>query len=155
MVDDTIFTEGTPHIRELIIDGSSGYPELEAAFAKHLVTAFELFKKKQKSYGPGNIAQFGEKGVVMRMNDKEQRLINLVFYDKANPLDNESVEDTYYDMSVYGVIALLCREGNWPGVKAADPAKTTAKSLVDYKDIGQWPLKEVKINPDNNVPGLY
>ena len=71
----------------------------------------ELFDKKQHDYGPGNIAKFGEYGVLVRTNDKLERLINL---SKRNeePI-NESVIDTWQDLSIYGAIARVVRNKKW------------------------------------------
>lgn len=71
------------------------------------------FDSKQKDYGPANIAAFGEFGVLVRCNDKIARLINLLNREAPR---NESVEDSWLDLSVYGVIARLCRAGLWEGV---------------------------------------
>jgi len=98
----------------LQVDGTSGDKELERNMAFLLKELFECFKKKQKSYGPANISTFGEKGVVIRINDKLQRLISLVWYEKADPIDDETISDTYLDLADYGLIAELVRRGVWP-----------------------------------------
>ena len=76
-----------------------------------MLSDIELFDKKQHDYGPGNIAKFGEYGVLVRTNDKLERLINL---SKRNdePI-NESVIDTWQDLSIYGVIARVVRNKEW------------------------------------------
>lgn len=99
---------------QLDIDGSSGTLELEKDFAELIVEQFETFKKKQASYGSGNIAAFGERGVLIRANDKLQRLINLIWKDKPNLLNDESIDDTWGDLSIYATIARLVRAGKWP-----------------------------------------
>lgn len=106
-----------PEFYKLEIDGTSGREDLEIEIAQHLQAVFNIFKQKQASYGPGNIAKFGEKGVIIRMNDKMERLIRLVYDEGPNPLADETVEDTYLDMADYAVIALVCRSGEWPGQK--------------------------------------
>jgi hypothetical protein len=98
----------------LVADGFSGDQDLEYAMAQLLNELFSIFKKKQKSYGPKNISTFGERGVVVRMNDKLQRLIRLVWDGVANPLQDENIRDTYIDMADYALIALLVRDGKWP-----------------------------------------
>jgi len=90
--------------------------ELTRAYIESALSDIATFDRKQHDYGPDNIAAFGEKGVVVRMNDKMARLRNLVWGDK--PAINEAVEDSYTDLSVYGVIARMCRAGVWPGVPA-------------------------------------
>lgn len=94
--------------------GSSGDIELEKAWLRRAEQVFGIFCKKQRSYGPMNIAEFGEKGVILRSNDKLKRLINLRYNDIENPLDDETVEDTWIDIADYGIIGLLCYAGEWP-----------------------------------------
>jgi len=71
----------------------------------------QLFDKKQHDYGPGNIAKFGEFGVLVRTNDKLERLINL--NKRGDTPANESVMDTWQDLSVYGAIARVVKQGQW------------------------------------------
>lgn len=91
-------------------------------FDEVLAECRSIFVKKQIDYGPGNIAEghnkFGRVGLLVRMNDKMQRLINLE-RGGAAPL-NESVEDSFKDLLNYAAIALLCERGQWPGVENAD-----------------------------------
>ena len=70
------------------------------------------FDRKQHDYGSRNIGDFGEAGVLVRANDKMARLKNLS--GKAEAPTNESIEDSWKDLSVYGIIARLCRAGVWP-----------------------------------------
>ena len=88
----------------------------EGQISKDIITIMlgdmATFDRKQHDYGSGNIAAFGEKGVLVRMNDKMARLRNLVWNDKASV--NESIDDSYLDISVYGAIARMCRSGKWP-----------------------------------------
>ena len=93
--------------------GESGDIELEKAWLREVGKIYALFCKKQRCYGSGNIAKFGEHGVLIRVNDKLERLINLV-KGGDNPLD-ETIEDTWRDLADYSIIALLCRSGQWPG----------------------------------------
>ncbi len=65
---------------------------------------------KQRDYGSGNISSFGEFGVLVRMNDKMERLKNLL---KMESPKNESVEDSYLDLANYAIIAVLLRRGIW------------------------------------------
>lgn len=69
----------------------------------------ELMISKQKDYGPGNIMSFGEFGVLVRANDKMERLKNLL--TKKRDPSNESIEDTWKDLANYGIIALMVRRG--------------------------------------------
>lgn len=71
-----------------------------------------LLVNKQSDYGPGNISRFGLPGLVVRLNDKMERLINLAWGGKKPK--NESVEDTLMDMCCYAVIGLMVQRGKWP-----------------------------------------
>ena len=70
-----------------------------------------LFYHKHRDYGPGNIAAFGEIGVVVRLSDKMERLKNLL----KNGLDpnNESLRDTVLDILGYAAILLMVMDGDW------------------------------------------
>ena len=70
-----------------------------------------LLDRKNRDYGPGNISAFGEQGVIVRVNDKVERLKTLVWGGK-HP-QHEKVEDTWKDLTNYGVIGLMCHRGDW------------------------------------------
>ena len=82
---------------------------LDQAFAEILEEMLVTFIKKHKDYGKGNILDTGELGIAFRTNDKLRRVQNLLQKD-ANP-ENESIDDNWLDIAVYGVIALLVRRG--------------------------------------------
>jgi hypothetical protein len=105
--------DGRENTFHLSCDGTSGSKELEIEFAKILQESFELFKKKQASYGSGNIGAFLERGVLIRTYDKLQRLKRLVWDEKPNPLNDENIDDTWRDVAVYATIAMICRKGAW------------------------------------------
>lgn len=69
--------------------------------------------KKQLDYGPNAIKRFGLEGIVIRMSDKMERLINLIEL-KKDPSVDESIEDTLFDLAGYAVIGLMYLEGNFP-----------------------------------------
>lgn len=68
-----------------------------------------LMIDKQRDYGSSNILSFGEFGVLVRLNDKVERLKNLLTKNKAPR--NEAIEDTWMDIANYAKIALMLREG--------------------------------------------
>ena len=99
------------------------YPEMMKAFKSILENDYKVFCKKQMDYGPGNIAlgttlatederKMSLTGLIIRMNDKVQRLLNLVVKTNRKP-QNESVEDAFQDLSVYGVISRIVSENKW------------------------------------------
>jgi len=84
------------------------------------LTDIQLFDKKQGDYGPQNISKFGVIGVLIRSSDKIERLVNLyktATLKKTNTPtprnQDETVEDTWADLSVYGAIARIINKGKW------------------------------------------
>ena len=67
-----------------------------------------LLASKQHDYGHGNITAFGLKGVLVRLSDKVERLINLK--SKKFKAQNESLLDTLRDIVGYCVIALMLND---------------------------------------------
>ena len=67
---------------------------------------------KQLDYGPDNINDFGDFGVLVRANDKMRRLKNLYKSDRE-PV-HESVDDSWMDKGNYATIARMYRNGDWP-----------------------------------------
>ena len=70
----------------------------------------ELLDRKRADYGTENIKKFGSYGVLVRVSDKVERLINL---SKRNDKPNfESIEDSWRDIAGYAILALIeLREG--------------------------------------------
>lgn len=92
------------------------YPETMAHFKQVLAEEYNLFAKKQADYGPGNISMNGNKdlailGLGVRMNDKTQRILNLAY--NKNDAQNESLEDSFRDISIYGIIAQIVLNDKW------------------------------------------
>jgi hypothetical protein len=99
------------------------YPETTKAFKDIMKQQYLLFCKKQLNYGPNNISLGTEckndddirlslQGLWFRMNDKINRLKQLVLLNKSD-LVNESITDTYQDLSIYNIIAQLVQNKNW------------------------------------------
>lgn len=70
----------------------------------------KLLDRKHSDYGPGNIAAFGEFGITVRLSDKVERLKNLM---KMQTPKNESLEDTFVDVSNYGLLGQLVLRKLW------------------------------------------
>ena len=92
------------------------YPETMKLFAEINKDQYKLFAKKQADYGPGNISMNGNKalallGLGVRMNDKTQRILNLT-HNNTDP-NNESLTDSFMDISIYGIIAQIVLEHKW------------------------------------------
>jgi len=98
-------------------------PEMTSEFKRLQKEQYELFCRKQYNYGKGNIMLGGDiekkedrkmslSGVVIRMNDKLNRLMSLILKSREDVVD-ESVEDTFIDMANYSIIALLVNRMKW------------------------------------------
>jgi hypothetical protein len=99
------------------------YPETTLEFQKIQAEMYETFCKKQRNYGPGNISVGSElktpeevkmslTGLFFRMNDKINRIKQLVVLGQPDEV-GEAIQDTYEDLSVYGIIAQLVQRGKW------------------------------------------
>ena len=108
------------------------YPECTDELMKNFDKAYELWCKKQSDYGSSNITLglnisstnpslntqnviLAQLGLVIRMNDKIQRLINLykkqVFGSEEN--HNESIEDNCIDIMNYANMLNAVRKDKW------------------------------------------
>ena len=99
-------------------------PEMTKEFKKIQREQYELFLHKQHDYGPGNISvgtqlqtkeeiQLSLTGLWFRMNDKIQRLKNLLMSGRENAVENEPMEDAYLDVSNYGIMATIVGRDKW------------------------------------------
>lgn len=125
--DTDIFSFGTIELDlnliDLIKEMEKKYPKMTSEFKNLLLEQYITFIKKQHDYGPSNIAMntlletkddllISLAGLVTRMNDKMSRLINLILKSKKE-LENESIEDSFKDISVYGIISRIVINGKW------------------------------------------
>ncbi len=88
---------------------------LDQAFAQICEEMTQTFISKNKDYGKGNILDTGELGIMFRINDKLNRLKNLL--NKGSDPSNETLEDTWQDIAVYGAIAIMLRRGWFKNLK--------------------------------------
>ena len=100
------------------------WPQMTAEFRRLQREQYELFLHKQHDYGPGNISvgtqlqtpdevHLSLTGLWFRMNDKIQRLKNLLMSGKKNAVEGETVEDAYLDVSNYGIMATIVGRDKW------------------------------------------
>jgi Nucleotide modification associated domain 1 len=68
--------------------------------------------RKQQDYGSRNISDFGELGVLVRVNDKAQRIRNLI--ERGAAASNEPIIDSWLDLANYGIIGYLVATHRWP-----------------------------------------
>ena len=99
------------------------YPEMTKEYWNIMMEQYETFCVKQSNYGPSNISvgtslstpddvQLSLTGLWFRMNDKIQRLKQMVVLGKKDNV-GEAIDDTFQDLSVYGVICQLVKRGKW------------------------------------------
>ena len=108
---------------DVVSEVESNYPETTQMFKDVMQEQYELFCLKQSNYGPDNISlgttlekredrKMSQMGLWFRMNDKIQRLKQLVLLGKPDTV-GEAIEDTYQDLSVYNIIAQIVIRGKW------------------------------------------
>lgn len=110
-------TMDTRTFPEIVYETLDCTEELTKEFIKIVLEDIKVFDKKQSDYGSKNISEFGEHGVLVRCNDKMSRLKKLLKYQQAGGYkesSNESIGDSWLDLSNYSVIARMCRKGVWP-----------------------------------------
>ena len=100
------------------------YPDIYKEYNRITVEQFDLFARKMLDYGKGNISvgsnldtpeeeKVALTGLWFRMNDKIQRLKQLVLLSKEAKVTTESVKDTFQDLSIYGIIAQIVKNKQW------------------------------------------
>ena len=100
------------------------YPDIYKAYERITIEQFHLFARKMLDYGKGNISvgsnldtpeeeKVALTGLWFRMNDKIQRLKQLVLLSKEAKVKTESVKDTFQDLSIYGIIAQIVKNKQW------------------------------------------
>ena len=96
------------------------YPELTQEYKKIMMEQYIIFCKKHRNYGTGNVnvgtnletdndVKLSLTGLWFRLNDKIQRLKQLVVLGEPDTV-GESIQDTFQDMSIYGIIAQLVQQ---------------------------------------------
>ena len=100
------------------------YPAIYNAYERISKEQFHLFARKMLDYGKGNISvgsnldtpeeeKVALTGLWFRMNDKIQRLKQLVLLSREAKVTTESVTDTFQDLSIYGIIAQIVKNKQW------------------------------------------
>lgn len=80
---------------------------LEEAFMEVCRELEQMFIKKHQDYGKSNILDTGELGIAFRVSDKLNRIKHILTKEK-NP-QNESIEETWIDIGVYAIIAVMLK----------------------------------------------
>ena len=99
------------------------FPVMTAEFKRIQQAQYELFCAKQSNYGPDNISmgstlekeqdrKLSLQGLFFRINDKINRYKQMIMFGSQDAV-GESLDDTFKDISVYGIIAQLVQSGKW------------------------------------------
>jgi hypothetical protein len=113
----------TEDVHPVVEQMEKEWPEMTKEFKRLQREQYELFLRKQHDYGPGNISvgtmlqtpeeiQLSLTGLWFRMNDKIQRLKNMLMSKRESAVD-EPMEDAYLDVSNYGIMATIVKNGKW------------------------------------------
>ena len=114
---------GMTNIHPIVTQMETEWPEMTQEFKRLQKEQYELFCRNQHDYGPGNISvgtnlqtpeeiKLSLTGLWFRMNDKIQRLKTLLMGNKESAVD-EPLEDAYLDVSNYGIMATIVKNGKW------------------------------------------
>jgi hypothetical protein len=117
------FSDEEKRIEGIISKIEKEWPEMTKQFQAIQQEQYRLFCIKQNDYGTGNIAmgtmldspeniRLSLTGLIVRMNDKINRLLNLVVKNGETP-ENEPISDSFKDLSVYGIMSQIVASGKW------------------------------------------
>ena len=109
---------------DIITQMEEEWPKMTKEFKRLQREQYELFCHKQHDYGPGNISvgssllteediKLSLTGLWFRMNDKIQRLKTLLMTNRTNAVQDEPMEDAFLDVSNYGIMATIVKNGKW------------------------------------------
>jgi len=113
-VVDAVFRSGVPQDEQnlefmwatIAWSGLVGYAnETKVSVEEAGMRVLRTVIGKQRMYGHGNISRFGTPGLVIRLNDKLERLKNIQKHD--GPVLFEPLNDTWLDICGYSVIAVM------------------------------------------------
>ena len=108
-----------PSAREIL---KEEYPTIYEGYKSIIDEQFELFAKKHLDYGMHNVSagtnldtadevEFAMTGLWYRLSDKINRWKNMII--SGRKAQNETLIDTFQDITNYGIIAQLVERGFW------------------------------------------
>ena len=124
VIKDTKNLSKVAKVESVIEQMELEWPEMTKEFNRLQKEQYELFLHKQHDYGPGNISvgtqlqteyeiHLSLTGLWFRMNDKIQRLKNLLMNNRQSAVEGEPMEDAFLDVSNYGIMATIVKNGKW------------------------------------------
>ena len=123
-IDEQAHAQGRESSYDVIEQMEKEWPEMTKEFKRLQNEQYVLFLHKQHDYGPGNISvgtqlatpdeiKLALTGLWFRMNDKIQRLKTLLMSGRENAVEGEPMEDAFLDVSNYGIMATIVKNGKW------------------------------------------
>ena len=123
-IDEQAHAQGRESSYDIIEQMEKEWPEMTKEFKRLQNEQYVLFLHKQHDYGPGNISvgtqlatpdeiKLALTGLWFRMNDKIQRLKTLLMSGRENAVEGEPMEDAFLDVSNYGIMATIVKNGKW------------------------------------------
>lgn len=108
-----------PSAREIL---KKEYPTIYNGYQSIIDEQFELFAKKHLDYGMQNVSagtnldtldetEFAMTGLWYRISDKVNRWKNMII--SGRKAQNETIIDTFQDITNYGIISQLVHRGMW------------------------------------------
>jgi len=108
---------------DVVTEMEKKFPVMTAEFKRIQQAQYELFCAKQSNYGPDNISmgsslereedrKLSLQGLFFRINDKVNRYKQMIMFGSKDAV-GECLDDTFKDISVYGIIAQLVQSGKW------------------------------------------
>ena len=108
-----------PSAREIL---KEEYPTIYNGYKSIIDEQFELFARKHLDYGMHNVSagtnlensdevEFAMTGLWYRLSDKINRWKNMII--SGRKAQNETLIDTFQDVTNYGIIAQLVKRGLW------------------------------------------
>ena len=108
-----------PSAREIL---KKEYPTIYNGYQSIIDEQFELFARKHLDYGMHNVSagtnlenadevEFAMTGLWYRLSDKINRWKNMII--SGRKAQNETLIDTFQDVTNYGIIAQLVKRGLW------------------------------------------
>ena len=123
-IKETDLTTDLKNSNAVVKQMEQEWPEMTTEFKKLQREQYELFLHKQHDYGPGNISvgtqlqtpeeiKLSLTGLWFRMNDKLQRVKTLLMHGRESAVKDAPLEDAYLDVSNYGIMATIVKNGKW------------------------------------------
>ena len=105
------------------------YPTIAEGYEQVMQEQFELFAKKHLDYGMHNVSagtnletaqekEFAMTGLWYRLSDKVNRWKNMII--SGRKAENETLIDTFQDITNYGIISQLVSRGMWTNEEIED-----------------------------------